>query len=149
MTVDIEIRQATIEQIVTLESLIPEFEDRYNSKQIQERLDKHTYLALIAYYKGEQAGYSLSYDRYKDGSLYCWIAAVMPNYRRYGVYRELAKKREIWAKDQGFNTLKIKTKNKFRGMLAYLVKDAWLFEEIRRVDSDKNNNEIYATKVLT
>lgn len=131
------------------ESKIPEFKVRFDEEAINARVGDKAFFGLLAYSEtGAPAGYMLCYDRYGDGSLYCWTSAVLPDCRGQGLYGEMAKKREAFAKEQGYDCLKIKTRNKFRAMLSFLVKDGWQFTDVKEADQTVDH-AIYATKPLS
>ncbi|MBN1386167.1 GNAT family N-acetyltransferase [Candidatus Woesearchaeota archaeon] len=83
-----------------------------------------------------------SYDRYKDGSFYCWMTGVKPEYRGKGVLKLMMDHLMKWAKKEGYKSIKIKTRNNRREMLAYLVKYGWNILEIDDRGSVEENRII-------
>jgi len=76
------------------------------------------------------AGYMISYDKFSDGSLYCWMTGVNPKYRGKGILKKLMEYHENYAKNKGCDKLKISTRNNRREMLSYLVKYGFNFTEV-------------------
>ncbi len=149
MNNDVVIKEATLQEIADLEKKIPEFARSNPVEKLDERIKGRQHLAIIAYVDDKPVGYSLSYNRLDNGALYCWIAAVLPEFRRQGVYKTLAKYRMQWAKDNEFSMLRIKTRNQYREILSFLVQNNWMFDEIKKSDESSMDNEIYAhTKII-
>ena len=85
----------------------------------------------VAAYDGEHpAGYLIAYDRYNDGSLYCWMAGVLPAYRRAGALSALMTALEDYARARGHNAIRIKTRNDKTAMLRWLVANGYMFTGI-------------------
>jgi len=125
---------------------IPEFGDESYLDSLEKRCNSKPFL-VVAYCEEKPAGYMIAYNRHNDGSLYCWMSGVKPHFRKTGVYSEMAKSREAWARKQGYNKLKIKTWNKRREMLSYLVNNGWNFYDIQ-VTQDINETRLLLEKKL-
>lgn len=119
------ITSASFEDIAAAHQKIPEFGEILPSVHFEERCQNSPFLALTAFYSDQSAGYSVAYDRYKDGSFYIWMVGVTPEYRQKGIYSALAQETAKWAKDNGFNALRIKTRNNRREMLHWLIKNGF------------------------
>ena len=144
----IEVKRGTIEEVIELNNLIGEFEE----KEITEKLDiinKGTLIILIAYDGEKKMGFSISYDKYNDGSIYAWFATVMKEYRGQGIYSLLAKERESLAKSKGYSSIVLKTRNKRREMLSYLVKNDWNIIEFEKNNTDELENKIVFKKNIS
>ncbi|KKQ94857.1 MAG: Acetyltransferase, GNAT family [candidate division CPR2 bacterium GW2011_GWC1_39_9] len=122
----IEVREVNLEEIVKINDVIPEFE-KYNSDYFSERMKDKDNLVIAGYIQGKDVGYIVGYDKFGDGSFYCWMAAINPEYRRKGVLNALMDYEEKWAKKRGYEAIKIKTRNVRREMLANLVKSGFYF----------------------
>lgn len=147
------IKQLTFDDFETLallEKEIPEFESLFSKDRLIETIGGRDYFASVALHQDtlKSMGYMIAYDRYDDGSFYCFISAVLPDYRSLGVYRKMANARELYAKENGYSSLKIKTRNRFRSMLAFLVKDGWLFEAVETDGLPEEDYKICAYKTL-
>jgi hypothetical protein len=75
-----------ISTIVPIHSQILEFDTNWTSKTFTDRFSGKDPVLLIAQnvQTKENAGYMVGYDRYNDGSYYCWMTGVVPNHRRNG-----------------------------------------------------------------
>lgn len=116
--------------------LIPEFDpdDGQHGSWAQSataRLEGREHLVLVTGNDEDPAGMLIAYDRYQDGSLYCWLAGVAPSARRQGMLASLMLVMDTWAREHGYRRIRIGTQNRFRGMLAYLVRDGYLFLEVQ------------------
>lgn len=94
------------------------------------RCDGQDCFAVAAWDGAAAAGYLIAYDRYKDGSLYCWMAGVVPAYRRSGVLRALMTALEDYARARGHTAIRIKTRNDKTAMLRWLVANGYMFTAI-------------------
>src|SRR5260221_3521222 len=123
--VDINIREGLIEEIIELRNKIPEFDLPFDKSHFDNRYKGKEKLYLIAEQLDVKVGFVVAYDRDGDGSFYCWLAGVTPEYRKHGVFSLLMSHMDKWAKEKGYNKIKVKTHNKFRQMLLYLVKNGF------------------------
>ncbi len=90
----------------------------------------------------------IAYDRFGDGSIYLWCVGVLPKYRKRGILGHLMKRFEKWSAENGFTKIKLKSANKFRNMLAYILEEGYLFTQVVPPE-DLNENEIWVEKVIT
>jgi GNAT superfamily N-acetyltransferase len=80
--------------------------------------------------------------------LYSWIGGTRRDWRGQGFFRALTEQQEIWAIEQGFDEIVVKTKNKFydmRGTLDHLRFEVVKFE---RNASDNVESKVYLSKKL-
>lgn len=133
------IKTGSIEEAIVLHGQIPEFEEGYISEKLPE-IDSESILVIIASHDGENVGFSICYDKYKDGSLYIWVDGVLPKYRKFGVYKKVDEYRSEVAKSKGYKSFRIKTQNKRREMLSFLIKQGWeiiTFEPAKETSESK------------
>jgi len=143
------IKKGTIAQIVKISNQIPDFDQKFDANFFQKRcLDKNEVI-LVAYKNNKPVGYVLAYDRDKDGSLYCWMAGVMPKYRRLGMLKLLMEHLEIYAKKHNYQSLKVKTRNTWRGMLAYLINSGYNIIEATATDKVEQNRILFIKELGT
>lgn len=136
----IEVKEVDIEEVLKVHKNIIEFDDNNPPKEFfEERYKNLNKLILVAYYKNNPIGYVIGYERDDDSSFYCWLAGVDNNYRRRGALTNMMKYFMKWTKDNGYKKIKIKTRNKFREMLNYLVKSGWQFMNVEIKDNAKDN----------
>ena len=126
MTIDqVVVRGVPIEEVVKVNATILEFRDPdapYQKDYFEERYKGKERLIIVAYINDQPAGYIVGYDKFGDGSFYCWMAGVDPKFRKKGVLKSLMDYEEQWAKTKGYNKIKITTRNTRREMLSYLIK---------------------------
>ena len=112
----INIKTGELETAVKLSTQIPEFESPYALNEYESRLDESA-LILTAENDEEPVGFKVGYDRFKDGSFYSWMGGVLPEFRQNGIANALADYQENWAKENGFGSIKLKTRNKHKAMI--------------------------------
>jgi len=115
----IKIKEDTLETVVAISKKIPEFHNPHELPTYQERLKNVPSITLVAYVNGRPAGFKVGYE--KDGYFYSWMGAILPDYRRLGVARQLAEKQEAWARDKGYPHVTFKTRNSLKPMLIFAL----------------------------
>ena len=107
-----EIILGSIKQAVEVHSSIPEFNKPSDINYFEERYKNKKHVIFIALENDKPIGYMISYDRYNDNSIYCWMVGVNPKYRNQKVLSFLMNELELWAKKSSYDCIKIKTSNK-------------------------------------
>lgn len=80
--------------------------------------------------------------------LYTWIGGTRSDWRGQGHFRALTEQQELWASEQGFDEVVVKTKNKFyemRGTLDHLHFEVVKYE---RQDRDNAESKVYLSKKI-
>ena len=80
--------------------------------------------------------------------LYTWIGGTRRDWRGQGHFRALTEQQELWAIEQGFDEIVVKTKNKFyemRGTLDHLRFEVVKYE---RHPADNAESKVYLSKKL-
>ena len=80
--------------------------------------------------------------------LYTWIGGTRRDWRGQGHFRALTEQQEVWAIEEGFNEVVVKTKNKFyemRGTLDHLRFEVVKYE---RHPADNAESKVYLSKKL-
>jgi hypothetical protein len=80
--------------------------------------------------------------------LYTWIGGTRSDWRGQGHFRALTEQQELWASEQGFDEIVVKTKNKFyemRGTLDHLRFEVVKYE---RNAVDNAESKVYLSKKL-
>jgi hypothetical protein len=80
--------------------------------------------------------------------LYTWIGGTRRDWRGQGHFRALTEQQEVWAVEQGFDEIVVKTKNRFyemRGTLDHLRFEVVKYE---RNPSDNAESKVYLSKKL-
>ena len=67
------------------------------------------------------------------------MAGVDYRFRRKGILSELMRYQMNWAKEKGYEILKIKTRNNRREMLSFLVKTGFNFVSVEERDNIEDN----------
>jgi hypothetical protein len=80
--------------------------------------------------------------------LYTWIGGTRRDWRGQGFFRALTEQQELWAIEQGFDEIVVKTKNKFYDMRGTL--DHLRFEVVKyeRNAADNTESKVYLSKKL-
>jgi GNAT superfamily N-acetyltransferase len=80
--------------------------------------------------------------------LYSWIGGTRRDWRGQGFFRALTEQQELWAIEQGFDEIVVKTKNKFYDMRGTL--DHLRFEVVKyeRNALDNAESKVYLSKKL-
>lgn len=138
-----KVKKGTVAQIVKISNQIPDFDQKFDANFFQKRCLGKNEVILVAYKNNKPVGYVLAYNRDKDGSLYCWMAGVVPKYRQLGMLKLLMEHLEAYAKRQGYQSLKIKTRNTWRGMLAYLINSGYNIIETTATDRIEQNRILF------
>lgn len=82
------------------------------------------FLVQLARVGGEPAGYKIGYEP-KPGQFYSWLGGVAPAHRRRGIARALLRDQRAWLVDEGFRVLRMKTYNRYRGMLLLAIAEGF------------------------
>ena len=80
--------------------------------------------------------------------LYTWIGGTRRDWRGQGFFRALTEQQELWAIEQGFDEIVVKTKNRFydmRGTLDHLRFEVCQYE---RNATDNAESKVYLSKKL-
>ena len=136
-------KEVPIEEVVKVNRTIKEFEP-YEKEYFEKNVLR---LVIVAYVGGQPAGYIVGYDKFKDGSFYCWMAGVNPKFRRMGVMKALMSYQEKWAKKNGYNKIKIKTRNNRREMLSYLIKYGFYIIGLTKYPDVKDNKILFERSI--
>lgn len=140
----LEITTASLSDILAAHALIPEF-TLGGEAYFRERLDGRTSVSLIARDGDRIAGYGICY--LEGETAYVWLAGTAPGYRGRGVYQRIFEDIRTWAKEQGAVRLRLKTRNTYRAMLGWLVKNDFLFVEIERHEDPLQNRVLAEREV--
>lgn len=147
MSKNITIKEVPIEEAIKVNATIVEFDAPYQKDYFEERYKNKEKLIIVAYVDNQPAGYIVGYDKFEDGSFYCWMAGVNPKFRKLGLLKAMMDYEDKWSKDKNYNKIKIKTRNNRREMLAYLVKYGFFFTEVVQ-QPNMDDNRILLEKEL-
>jgi len=138
------VKESNLDDVIKISKNVIEFNELTPTKDaFESRYKNLEKLIVVAYYNNIPIGYLIGYDNCdSDKSFYCWLAGVDYNYRRLGALKLMMEYQINWAKRMGYKKLKIKTRNKFREMLNFLVKNDFYFTDIEK-QKDIDENRIY------
>ena len=129
--ISFQITNGSIEEAVAVSLKIPEFNHPHLEAVYKERMAGKKQLILLAVQNGEPIGFKVGYDKFEDGkNFYSWMGGVLPKYRKSGVANALAKKQETWAKDNDFEAVMFKTRNRHQAMLIFAIKNNFKIIEV-------------------
>ena len=115
-TCSVEYVEGQLEDIVKVNTIIPEFDNRIDRSVLEQRLAGKCFKVIIAKTESGLAGYCLAYEL-SINTTYIWLGGVIPQCRRLGAMSGMFELTECWAKHNGQNQVVIKSMNKFPAML--------------------------------
>lgn len=122
------IEQASLERLYTVYERLPEFPGVEPLPSLRQRIGER-YLALVYCDGGEDLGFKLGYA-IDDTQFYSWLGGVLPQARSRGVAQSLLEAQESWAQQQGFHTIRVKSRNRFPAMLRLLVRNGYAIDGV-------------------
>lgn len=144
---EFHIREGNIIQVVKISNQIPEFNQPHQTKEYEKRLGSTKHLILVAFDGEKPVGFKVGYQKENDGSFYSWMGGILPNYRKQGLARLLADHQEVWAKDQGYVKIKMKTRNRLKPMLFFALNNGFKITAVKP-GPDIEENRILLEKWL-
>lgn len=126
----IEVKEEQLEEVLKVHRNVIEFDESNLPKDFFEsRYKDLEHIIILAYYNKRPIGYIIGYDDSNNSksTFYCWLAGVDYQYRRKGALTALMNYLYTWSKENGYKKLRIKTRNRYKEMLSYLVKNNWNF----------------------
>ena len=145
MKKNLQIIEGTIKQAVEISKQIPEFENPYEIGEYKRRLNEKMNLVLIAYWKGNPAGFKIGYQ--VNDHFYSWLGGVIPKFRKNKIAEELACFQQRWVKEKGIKIIKMKTHNKHKAMLQFALSDGFYITGLDKQDNRKESR-IFLDKEL-
>ena len=116
----LRIEKGTIEEAYEVATKIAEFEQLYPKEEFEKRVKDVVHLVLIAYYKDKPIAFKIGYEKLPNKFFYSWMGGVLKKYRKAGIAQKLMDKQENWAKDNSYERIMVKTRNKHVGMINLL-----------------------------
>lgn len=143
-----KVEQATIQQAIQVHAAIPEFDKPASTDYFENRYNGKEHVIFIAIVNGQSVGYLIGYDKFEEpNSFYCWMVGVIPEHRKHGALTAMMHALEEWCRKQGRTTLHIKTRNRRRGMLNYVVRNGWMFTQVD-IEAKLEDNRLLLQKKL-
>lgn len=141
------VKKDSIESAFSVHKSIPEFDEIVEISDFEERYQDKKHIIFVAYLQEKPIGYLIAYDKFKDGSIYCWMAGVIPEFRKKGVLTKIMQKLELWCMNNKIQTIHIKTRNSRREMLAFLVKNEFLLAEVLPENNIQEHRIMFQKKI--
>jgi len=131
------IQENRLEEAIAVSRKIPEFDHPYEIDEYQKRLAADPFI-LIAVEDDQPVGFKIGYNRFGDGSFYSWMGGVLSSFRRKGIADQLADYQENWAKKNGFTSICLKTRRKYKAMIAFSLKRGFvILKEIEKISPEE------------
>lgn len=140
------IREATIDELVAVNSQIAEFDPPYDADVLATRLDGVRYLGLVGEEDGVLLGFKVGYE-VEPGVFYSWLGGVLEAARGKGLASGLMEAQEAWLVNNDYVEVRVKTRNVFRNMIKLLLKYEYLVVGVEPA-SDPMQNRILFSKRL-
>lgn len=133
-----DIKQASAQAALAVIQLIPEFARGESIESIQSRLGDRKSLILIAEKDGIPLGVKIGYQL-DSRTFYSWLGGVAPQGRNHGVAQALLEAQEQWVHEQGYQAIRVKSRNRFPAMLRLLLKNGYLIESMEKKGNIADN----------
>ena len=140
------VREGSLEEVVSVVEQITEFAKKESVASLSERLAGKTSLILVAEEAGVLLGFKIGYEL-DENTFYSWFGGVLPIARNKGVAQAQLDIQEQWVKQQGYQQLKVKSRNLFPAMLRLLLKNGYLIEKLEEKE-DINAHRIHFLKQI-
>ncbi|MEZ9563686.1 GNAT family N-acetyltransferase [Vibrio artabrorum] len=140
------VREGSLEEVVSVVEQIPEFAKKESVTSLSERLAGKKSLILVAEEAGVLLGFKIGYELDQD-AFYSWLGGVSPLARKKGVAQAQLDAQEQWAQQQGYQQLKVKSRNQFPAMLRLLLRNGYRIEKLEEKE-DINDHRIHFLKQI-
>lgn len=141
-----QICEASLAEAVTVLAAISEFAHSESVASLEARLGDKPRSVLVAEVAGELVGVKIGYAK-SDTEFYSWLGGVAPQGRGQGVAQALLEAQEAWVKAQGYQTLSVKSRNRFAAMLRLLLRNQYQIVDLEKKDGVEDYR-LYFTKRL-
>ncbi|MBQ4829993.1 GNAT family N-acetyltransferase [Alteromonas sp. CI.11.F.A3] len=140
------IRTGTLGELMQVNLKIPEFDREVTQDKFKARLDGKDYLILVACSSSEPIAYKVGYA-VSPTEFYSWMGGVAPDYRKKGVATKLRKAQELWAANNHYCSISVKSMNRYPDMLQLLISSGYKICGYEDQGSE-NNSKIRFVKSL-
>ncbi|MGF1847627.1 GNAT family N-acetyltransferase [Vibrio lentus] len=140
------VREGSLEEVVSVVEQITEFAKKESVASLTERLAGKTSLILVAEEAGVLLGFKVGYEL-DENTFYSWFGGVSSLARNKGVAQAQLDVQEQWVKQQGYQQLKVKSRNQFPAMLRLLLRNGYLIEKLEEKE-DINTHRIHFLKQI-
>jgi len=136
MNIDI----GTIDDVLSVDAQIPEFDGRTTREKIAARLINTPSLILIAKVDGKPIAYKMGYALSKT-VFYSWLGGVIPAHRKKGIATKLREQQETWALHAHYTQIAVKSMNRYPAMLQLLISSGY------QITGYEDNNDHTLAKI--
>ncbi|WP_135455822.1 GNAT family N-acetyltransferase [Vibrio echinoideorum] len=140
------VREGSLEEAVSVVEQITEFAKKESVASLSERLAGKTSLILVAEEAGVLLGFKIGYEL-DENTFYSWFGGVSSLARNKGVAQAQLDVQELWVKQQGYQQLKVKSRNQFPAMLRLLLRNGYLIEKLEEKE-EINDHRIHFLKKI-
>ena len=141
-----EIRQASLDELLAVLTQIPEMQQLNDVAALQARIGERPYLALVAYRQQQPVACKLGYE-WDQHTFYSWLGGVLPEQRRSGLAQRLLEQQQLWARQHGYQTVRVKSMNRYPNMLRLLINNGYQIVDYEHRGSP-DNAKIHFAKSL-
>ena len=141
------VREGSLEEVVSVVEQINEFAQKESVASLSQRLSGKKSLILVAEEAGVLLGFKIGYEL-EPNTFYSWFGGVSPLARNKGVAQAQLDVQEQWVKQQGYQQLKVKSRNQFPAMLRLLLRNGYQIEKLEEKE-DIREHRIYFVKQLS
>lgn len=135
MKKNISVKEGNLDDVLLVHENIVEFDEKHPPKDFFiKRYENTKHIIIISYYNEFPIGYIIGYEIDND-NFYCWLAGVDVNYRRCSALSMMMNYLIEWCHKNNYKKISIKTRNKYRNMLMYLIKNNWNFISVENKDT--------------
>lgn len=135
----IRIRPASIDEVIKIGGKVFGSKKLKTRKDFEKQYEGKDKLVSVAYLGDNPAGYAVWYDKYDDGSFYCWMTGVDPDFRRKGVLKGLMAFGQAIARSKKYKKIRTKTRNSEGEMIAYLAKYGFVITDFDKRPNNKDS----------
>lgn len=137
---DIRIRPASIDEVIKIGTKVLGADKIGSREYFEEQYMGKDKLVAVAYLGESPAGYAVWYDRYNDGSFYCLMTGVDPDFRRKGILKGLMAFGIALARNKGYKKIRTNVRNSDRGMLSYMTKYNFFITNVEHYPNIEDND---------
>ena len=107
---------------------------------------RYNVLRMIARIKDRPVGFFMGFEL-KPTAFFAWFYGVLPDFRRQGIATQLREAVHAWAKEEGYESVRLECHNNARAMLHLAITLDYIIAGIRW-DPDRGDNLVIFEKTL-
>lgn len=107
--------------------------------------EKKDLLIALCYKQNTLVGFKIGY-RYNETTFYSWVGGVLPEHRKKGIAKTLAKLQEEKVIASGYSKLRTKSMNRFKPMMILNLKNG--FDIVQVYTNDSRQTKVVFEKLL-